>query len=164
MRFVTRVLLLVVLWLLAWGEVSLANVVSGVVVATVLLAVFPPSKRAGRGFRVSLPGSVRFVGYVGKELVASNILMIREILRPRLAVSPGVLAHRLVQPSEEVATVMTTVIALSPGTMIVDVDHDASTIYVHFLFLRDIEAARASLVHLETRTRRAVVVGAKETP
>lgn len=163
MRFATRVVLLVALWLLAWGEVSLANIVSGVAVACVLLIAFPPTSRAGRGFRVSFTGSARFLGYVGKQLVVSNSLMIREILRPRLAVSPGVLAHRLVQPSEEVATVMTTVIALSPGTMIIDVDHDAATIYVHFLFLRDIDAARASLVHLETLTRRAIVVGAKET-
>ena len=59
---------------------------------------------------------------------------------------------------------MTSVISLSPGTMIVDVDPDATTIYVHFLFLRDIDAARASLVRLESLTRRAIVIGAKETP
>lgn len=164
MRYVTRVVLLVVLWLLAWGEISLANVLSGIGVATVLLLVFPPSGRAGHDFHVSVAGSARLVGYVAKQLVTSNILMIREILRPRIAVSPGVLAHRLIQPSEEVVTVMTSVISLSPGTMIVDVDPDATTIYVHFLFLRDIDAARALLVHLETLTRRAIVIGAKETP
>jgi multisubunit Na+/H+ antiporter MnhE subunit len=45
--------------------------------------------------------------------------------------------------------VMTTVIALSPGTMVVDVDRTSSTVYVHFLFLRDLDAARASLDRLE---------------
>jgi multicomponent Na+:H+ antiporter subunit E len=163
--------LLVVLWLLAWGNISVANVVSGIAVASLLLLAFPPSRRAGRSFRVSGPGAARFAGYIARQLVTSNIVMIREILRPRLAVLPGVLAHRLQQPSEEIVTVMTSVIALSPGTMTVDVDPDASTIYVHFLFLRDIEAARASLVRLENLTRQAIVVASgsrapseKETP
>jgi multisubunit Na+/H+ antiporter MnhE subunit len=44
---------------------------------------------------------------------------------------------------------MSSVIALSPGTMTVDVDPDSTRIYVHFLLLRDVEAARASLVRLE---------------
>ena len=33
MRIVGRVTMLVALWLLAWGEISLANLVSGTVVA-----------------------------------------------------------------------------------------------------------------------------------
>ena len=67
----------------------------------------------------------------------------------RTATQPGVLAHHLRVPSEHVVTVMTTVIALSPGTMVVDVDRTSSTVYVHFLFLRDLDAARASLDRLE---------------
>ena len=44
---------------------------------------------------------------------------------------------------------MTSVIALSPGTMTVDVDRESTTIYVHFFRLRDLAAARASLARLE---------------
>ena len=47
-RTVARVAILVALWLLAWGEVSLANVLSGIVVAGVVLVAFPPSRRSKR--------------------------------------------------------------------------------------------------------------------
>ena len=68
-----------------------------------------------------------------------------EQVREAVEVDEGVLAHRLRAPSEELVTLMTSIIALSPGTMTADVDPDSTTIYVHFLLLRDLDAARASL-------------------
>jgi multicomponent Na+:H+ antiporter subunit E len=150
------VALLTALWLLAWGQVSLANVVSGVVVATVLLAAFPPPTAGSDGVRVNPLAALRLVGFVARQLVTSNVIMTREILRRRSTMRPGVIAHRLQQPSEHLVTVMTSVIALSPGTMTVDVDRTSSTIYVHFLFLQDVSAAHASLERLEGIVCRAV--------
>jgi multicomponent Na+:H+ antiporter subunit E len=146
-RILGRIMLLVALWLLAWGELSLANVLSGVVVASALLVAFPPGRRSH--VRFSLVGSVRLAGYVAAQLVTSNLVMAREILRVRPSTHPGVLAHRLQRGSDELITLMSSVIALSPGTMTVDVDRESTTIYVHFLLLRDVDAARASLTRLE---------------
>ena len=157
MRPTARVALLTALWLLAWGELSLANVLSGVAVAAALLAAFPPSRTRSARARVNVLASAKLVGYVAAQLVTSNIVMTREIIRRRSTTGPGVLAHRLQRPSEHVLTVMTSVIALSPGTMTVDVDRTSSTIYVHFLFLQDVEAARAALEHLERLARDAIV-------
>lgn len=149
MRIAGRIALLVGLWLLAWGQVSLANVVSGVAVAIALLVAFPLGRRARGGIRISAAGSGRMVAYVLTQLAKSNVVMASQIVRRRSEARPGVLAHRLRQPSAEVVTLMTSVIALSPGTMTVDVDQDSTTIYVHFFLLRDVEAARASLRRLE---------------
>jgi multicomponent Na+:H+ antiporter subunit E len=151
-----RVLLLTALWLLAWGEVSAANVVSGLMVAAALLLALPESATPSTRVQVHPLAAARLVGYVGVQLVTSNIAMIGQILRRRPTTRPGVLAHHLDQPSEHLVTVMTSVIALSPGTMTVDVDPTSSTIYVHFLFLEDPELARAGLVRLERLASRAI--------
>ena len=150
-----RVTLLVAVWLLAWGEMSLANVVSGVAVAVVLLAAFPPTGRASGRVRFHAVGVLRLGAYVAWQLLASNLVMTREILRRRARTAPGVLAHHLAVPSEEVVTLMTSIIALSPGTMTVDVELDSSTVYVHFFRLDDVAAARRGLDRLER-----LVVGA----
>lgn len=142
-----RIAALVALWLLAWGKVSVASVVSGVIVAAALLVVFPPGPPAN--VRFHLLGTLRLAGYIAAQLVTSNVVMSRQILRRQPDVEPGVLAHHLKHPSPEIVTAMTSVIALSPGTMTVDTSSDSSTIYVHFLFLRDVEAMRSSLDHLE---------------
>jgi multicomponent Na+:H+ antiporter subunit E len=156
MRALGRVVLLMALWLLAWGQFTVANVVSGAAVAVALLVAFPPGPRTAAPLRVSPRGVLALLGYVAVQLVSSNVFMTREILRRRPDLQPGVLAHRLERPSEHVVTVMTSVIALSPGTMTVDVDRASTTIYVHFLFLRDVDAARASLVRLEALATRAI--------
>ena len=156
MRILGRVVLLVALWLLAWGELSVANVVSGVAVAAALLVVFPPTPRDKANVSLRPLAVGRLGVYVLGQLVTSNVVMTREILRRRPTIRPGVLVHRLRLPSEHVVTVMTSVIALSPGTMTVDVDPDSTRIYVHFLFLRDLDAARASLERLEGLAWRAI--------
>jgi multicomponent Na+:H+ antiporter subunit E len=142
-----RAILLMALWLLAWGEITIANLMTGAAVITALLLAFPPG--ATTRVRMNPAAVTRLAGYVVVQLVSSNILMTREILRRRPTVRPGVLAHRLRQPSDYVVTLMTSIIALSPGTMTVDVDQASTTIYVHFLFLHDVDAARASLERLE---------------
>lgn len=153
MRYVVLVALLVGLWILAWGELTLANVVSGALVAVALLVAFPlRSRRGAVELRVGVLGVLRLAGYVVAQLVVSNVVMARQILRRDTTRRPGVLAHRLRRPSEEIATLVSSVIALSPGTMTVDVAGDASVLYVHMFSLRDaedVEAARASLARLE---------------
>jgi multicomponent Na+:H+ antiporter subunit E len=148
-RNARRIVLLVALWLLAWGDLSAANVLSGIVVAAVLLAVFPPQRRGDGSVRLRPGGALRLAGYVARQLMLSNLTMSREILRLRPRTQPGVLAHRLDHPSEEVVTVMTSVIALSPGTMTVDVSPDSSIVFVHFFRLTDLDGARADLSRLE---------------
>jgi multicomponent Na+:H+ antiporter subunit E len=148
-RLVWRITLLVTLWLLAWGEISLANVLSGTAVAGALLLAFPARRRRGAKLRFSAAGILRLAAHVATQLTISNIVMVRQILRRRTGAAPGVLAHRLQTPSEEVLTLMTSIIALSPGTMTADITQDSSVVYVHFFHLKDRRAAHASLELLE---------------
>lgn len=150
MRHAVRIVPLVGLWLLAWGDVSVANVASGVAVAVALSVAFPAHMGDDQArVRVAVFGSLRLAGYIAYQLVVSNVAMSIQILRRRSDARPGVIAHRLARPSEAVLTLMTSVISLSPGTMAVDVADDSSTVYVHLFDLRDVDAARASLDRLE---------------
>jgi multicomponent Na+:H+ antiporter subunit E len=158
------VVLLVTLWILAWGQITLANLLSGVVVTLALLLAFPPGRDGHGNLRFDTFGVLRLTGYVASQLVVSNAVMARQILRRDTARTPGVVAHRLHRDSEEVATVMSSVIALSPGTMTVDVARDSSTIYVHFFDLTDVDAARAGLVRLERRVTDAIAGGLPVDP
>ena len=42
MSLVARLVLLVVIWVLAWGEITVVNVIVGTVLAAALLVAFPP--------------------------------------------------------------------------------------------------------------------------
>ena len=149
MKLARRVAMLVVLWLLAWGEVSVANVLSGTAAAVALLIAFP-ARRADHGdVRLNPYGMARLAAYVVVQLLKSNVVMTANILRPPKPAMPGVLKHSLVHPTDEVITVVSSIIALSPGTMTVDVAPDSSAIYVHFFHLDDVAKARQAIAHLE---------------
>jgi multicomponent Na+:H+ antiporter subunit E len=143
-----RGLLLIGFWLLAWGEVSVANVVSGSLLAVALLVAFP-FKRRSATHRVRLAGATRMALYVLGQLVPSNVLVTREVLSRRSRIRTGVLAYPLEHPSDEVLSLMAHVIALTPGTMTVEATRDPAVLYVHFLLLDDVEQARRTLVRLE---------------
>ncbi len=163
MRRIGRIGALVVLWLLAWGELSVANVLSGAAVAAALLVAFPADRSPDGTVRLRPLGMLRLAGHVGVQLVRSNVVMARQILRPPDPPAPAVLAHRLEHPTDEVVTVVSSVIALSPGTMVVDVAPDSSVIYVHLFHLVDVDAARRSIAELE-RLAVGAIAGPSLTP
>jgi multicomponent Na+:H+ antiporter subunit E len=152
-------LLLLGLWLLAWGEVTVANVVSGVALIVVLFLVFPSGRGTVR-VHVRPIGMLRLLGYVVGQLAVSNVLVAREIVSRRSRVRTGVIEYRLEQPSDLTITLVANILALTPGTMPVDVTHDPPTIRVHFLLLYDREIARRSIGRLE----RLVVAAVQPRP
>lgn len=140
---------LVVLWLLLWGDLSVANVASGVLVALGLLVVFPLAPPAtGTHHGVRPVAVARLVAYFAFELVISNLVVTRVILSRRPRTRTGVVACPLRTTSDRIVTVLCNVIALSPGTMMVDVSDDV--IYVHALLLRDLDKARQDVDRLQT--------------
>jgi multicomponent Na+:H+ antiporter subunit E len=148
-RAAGRGAVLVVFWLLAWGEASVANVVTGVVVAAALLTVFPSRRQATTHHRFSPVGGLRLAAYVLAQLVPSNLLVAREVMARRSRIRSGVLHHRLRRPSDEALNLMAHVIALSPGAMTVEVDRERGVLTVHFLLLDDVDRARASLQRID---------------
>jgi len=151
-----RVVVLVAVWLLAWGDFSVPQLVAGFVLAAGLLLAFPPPPVApGTRARVRPLALVRLVGYVVGNLVMSNLLVAREILSRGSRVRTGVIAHRLAEPSELILTLVANIIALTPGTMTVEVTRDPAVVYVHFLLLADVDEARRTIARLE-----ALMVGA----
>jgi multicomponent Na+:H+ antiporter subunit E len=158
MSAVARLVLLVAIWLLAWGRFDVAHVLVGVVLAAVLFVAFPmvPSGRRRVALAPRPLGVARLLWYVVVQLVRSNVLMAREIVSRRSRIHTGVIHYRLRAPSDLVLTLVANIIALSPGTMTVDATREPRTISVHFLLLDDVSAAERSLAHLERLVAGAV--------
>ncbi|MDQ3352984.1 MAG: Na+/H+ antiporter subunit E, partial [Actinomycetota bacterium] len=82
---------LVVAWTALWGSASPANVASGVVVAFVLLAVFPLRLTTRQG-RFRPLQALRLFGYFVGKLVEANAVVAWEVLTPRNRINEGIVA------------------------------------------------------------------------
>lgn len=149
MKVVRRGAVLVLFWFLAWGEFSPANLVTGLAAAAALLVVFPPRRRSTEWVAFSPIGAARLAGYVVGQLVPSNYLVAREVLARRSRIRSGVIDYRLRHPSDEALNLMAHVIALTPGTMTVDVSRESGVLTVHFLLLDDVGRATAALRRID---------------
>jgi multicomponent Na+:H+ antiporter subunit E len=135
------------IWLLLWGEVSAANVVSGLLVAALLLLVFPRTPSPTR-FVVRPVPTLRFLVFFGREMIQSVVLLSREVLSRRSRFHTGVIAVPVHGCPGSLLAVVATLIALTPGTMAVGIDADTPTLYVHVLIFRDIETMRVKIEQL----------------
>jgi len=147
---------LTVLWVLAWGSVSFANVASGLTLAVALL-IATPDEWVWRNRSPVRPLAIaRFFGYVLVKAVQSNAAIIAQVVAPRPRVRPGVIAVPLPECSDALVTLISNVMALTPGTMPLEVDREPRTvIYVHVFDLSDPEASRREIVRLADLAYRA---------
>jgi multicomponent Na+:H+ antiporter subunit E len=141
-------------WAALWGEFSAANILSGIVVATVLLLVFrlEPVVEAGR-FRPLR--ALRFIGYFLVQLVIANAQVAWEVVTPRNRDNEGIVALPVVACSQALLTTLVNTIGLTPGTMVIDLTESPRVIYVHVLHLDDIDQARAVLMRFQELAVRA---------
>ncbi len=153
MTRVVRGAVLVSIWLALWSDVTVANVLSGAVVATVVVAAFGGSPR---GTAVVRPVRLaRFAGFFLVKLVQSSATVARTVVRPAGRVDSGIIAVPLTGCSEVVATVIADAISLTPGTLTLEVSTEPLALFVHTLDVRRIEQVRADVARLEVLAVRA---------
>lgn len=154
-RFIPRLFALVV-WLALWGEVSVVNVVSGVLVVGILALLFRPEPR---GHTLHLVALVRLLAVFAWRLVSSSATVVLAVLAPTPArLRSGVVGVELSHPSSLVATIVADAISLTPGTLTLEARyaHDDGSVasvppvlYIHVLGLADPAAIRDDVRRLE---------------
>lgn len=147
---------LAVLWVLAWGSLSFANVLGGLAVAVGLLVLTPDRWSWTGRPRVRPVAIARFAGYVLVKALQSNMSVTRDVLSPHPRIRTGVIAVALPLASDGLVTLIANTMALTPGTMPLEVDRDPDTVlYVHVLDLSDVTASRREIHRLALMAYRA---------
>lgn len=134
---------LVVLWVALWGTVSVANILSGIIVASVLLLLYRTTPPSTRGFRIRPLPAVRFLAYFLVKLLQSNGTVAWEVVTPRNRINTGVVAVPLEGCSDAVATIVAHALSLTPGAVSIELTDEPRVLYLHILHLHDIERVRA---------------------
>lgn len=148
---------LVVLWLMLWADLSIANELAAIVLAVVLV-IFTRGAAAPAGAetaRISPLRCVVFLGHVLGQLVVSNLQLAWEILTPQNSIDVGTIDVPLRSRSAAIAMAVSNVVTLTPGTVTIDVAPDTSSITIGVLHLHDPDQLRASVQHTEALAIRA---------
>jgi multicomponent Na+:H+ antiporter subunit E len=159
-RRLVPTLFALVVWLALWGEISVVNVASGVLVVAILALLFRPEPRGHRLHPLAL---MRLLVVFVWRLMSSSATVVLAVLAPTPArLRSGVVGVELSHPSSLVATIVADAISLTPGTLTLearyadgDADGDgepgevAPVLYIHVLGLSDPAAIRNDVRRLE---------------
>lgn len=156
-RYGPELVALAVLWVALYDDVSVANVLGGLVVAGVVIAIAPRDEVELPISRLNPFYALTFVGVLMWKLVESNLRLAWEILTPGARSHTGIFAVPLSTRSDGVVLIVANAITLTPGTLTVDVQRvdDGVTLYVHGIFAHDLEALRRDVLQLESLALRA---------
>ena len=148
---------LVLVWMLLWGTFSWANLLSGLVVALVLLALLPLPHVVG-GARVRPLPLLVFLGHFLSDLVVSGAEVAWQTLRPGGVRSTAIVQVQLRVDSDLLLTMVAEATSLVPGSLVLDLDREQRVITLHLLPARDladVERKKAHVLVVEGRLARA---------
>ena len=80
-----------------------------------------------------------------KELILSNISVLRLVLRPKLDIQPRIFALPTDLEQDWEITLLSSLITLTPGTIVVHVSDDQNILYVHAIDADDVADAIDSI-------------------
>lgn len=166
-----RVVVLLVIWVALWGEPTVGNFLSGLLVVALITWLFPtgpgrlPSEHEGM-FRPL--AALHYAAFFAWALVKATWDVALTVLSPSSRLAEAVVAVPLRSRSPVIATMVANSITLTPGTMTIEVDDgvledgsasadgdDHIVLYVHVLGLGDVESIRADGLAFERLAVRA---------
>ncbi|CAM3202729.1 Na+/H+ antiporter subunit E [Filibacter tadaridae] len=80
-----------------------------------------------------------------KELTLSNISVLLLVIRPKLNIQPRIFAMLTELETDWEVTLLSSLITLTPGTIVVHVSDDQRTLYIHAIDAEDAEEAIESI-------------------
>jgi multicomponent Na+:H+ antiporter subunit E len=123
-------LLIATLWMFLQDEWSALTFISGYLVGIFVLFVirrFLPEKF----YLTTLFNIIKLLFVFIQELFTSSILVIRQVTRPRINVTPGIFTLQTDLEGDMEITLVSMLLTLTPGSVVVEVAPDGKTLFIH---------------------------------
>ena len=146
---VAAVALLTVAWCALWGEVTVANVTSGIGLSA-LSVRFGAARSPGRS--VHPIAMTQFLAVVAVDLVKSTYAVAKEVLTPTDRTDETIIAVDPGPGAVDHLMLLVVAITVTPGTAVVDTDPETGRLYLHLLHA---DSAPSVTLHIERISRLA---------
>ena len=148
-------ILLALAWAALSGNFTLNNALLGFLAGYCILFMTQPVTGRSAYFN-KVRQVIGFLGFYLWEVIIANLRIAYDVMTPRLQMRPGVIAIVLDAETDLEITLVANLLGLTPGTLSLDVSSDRRVLYIHALYLDDIDEFRRSVK--EGMERRALEV------
>jgi len=144
-------ILLALIWIAVSGDFSGSGLLTGFVLGYIILAITLREVPAFAAYVQRVPKIILFAGYFLRELIRSNLRVAWDVVTPTHYMKPAVIAVPLDARTEGEIVLVANLISLTPGTLTLDVSSDRRVLYIHVMYLDDLEQVRADIKRFEAR-------------
>lgn len=123
---------LIMVWILLWGSISAANILSGLAIALVITVLLPLPAVPVEG-RVHPLSLLRLIGTVTYYLVLSSVQVAWLAVKPGPPPLSAVLRAHLAVKSDLVLALAVTIFNLIPGSIVLEIDQSRRMLYMHVI-------------------------------
>jgi multicomponent Na+:H+ antiporter subunit E len=146
-----------VIWVLLWGDLSLANLVSGFLLGLLITWVFPLPPIDFHG-RFRLWPHTKLVAILLFDLVRSSFVVAAQAFHFGHTMRNAVVRVDLRTHSDLYLTLTSELVSLVPGSLVMEARRQESVVYLHVMDVRspaDIAHARRKVLQAEERVVRS---------
>lgn len=137
-------ILIAIGWAALTGQFTPLNLLLGFLLGYFLLWFASPWLWRSRYYS-KVRQAFGFLFYFLWELILANLRVAYDVATPTHHMRPGVVAIPLEADSDAEITVLASCITLTPGTLSLDVSQDRKTLYIHAMYIDDIEEVRRDI-------------------
>lgn len=133
-------ILLTFVWVALSGQLNYPNFVFGAVAGFFILWLLAKnSDQAEKEYFYRVPKIIVFILYFLYDMLQANFQVAMDVITPNNNATPGVIKYDIDAKTDFEITMLANIIALTPGTMVVDIANDKTHIYIHTMYLKDKE-------------------------
>ena len=130
--------LLAMAWTALSGVFTPINFIAGFILGYAALWLTQrPERRSSYFARVRKV--IGFSFFFIKELIKANLRVAYEVMTPGHRMTPGLIAIPLDAKTDAEITALANLITLTPGTLSLDVSNDRRVLYIHAMYVKDVE-------------------------
>lgn len=132
------------MWVLIVSDLSLGSLFWGYLIGIIPIYIirrFLP----GRFYLIRVYYVIKLILVFTKELIKANYELTRIVLSPKIDIHPGFFAYPCELEEEWEVALISALISLTPGTLIVAISDDYSTIYIHGINALDVDKEIATI-------------------
>ncbi|WP_318617878.1 Na+/H+ antiporter subunit E [Sporosarcina sp. YIM B06819] len=90
-----------------------------------------------------LYSTIKLIFIFISELTQSSIIVLKQILSPRLKIKPGIFKYETVLKSDVEVTMLSLLLTLTPGSVVMEVSPEGNVLYIHAM---DVEQSKDALL------------------
>lgn len=132
-------LLYTLIWVALTGKTEISNFLFGFLISFGIMYLVNTDDKTGGYFR-RVPNVVGFIFFFVVELIKANIQVAFDVLTRKDHMKPGIVGIPLDAETDLEITLLANFISLTPGTLSLDISTDRKTLYVHGMYIEDVES------------------------